>query len=318
MAGLFDFLSRSYFTNKRTEERAQQFKDLLGQQDTSPLQGPVQPGQPLLGNRELSPQFYLQAATIPGYEQFGLQAQTGQQAMERQQQSQGWQQNNMTAAQAAQLAEQQRQWDNPSAYQTGMLGVAQQNADTSAFGNYNMTPYQQAQIGISQQNADTSAANAGSSGQYKPPANYMLNQTGTGLMPIPGSAPDVQQREKVSALDQGINAAEEYIKFIENKGGFESGADAKEIQQRATNLLVNAQAAASNSGTLNAGEAETYASRVPQVNSIWGGLLQNQSTSLAQLQALRDQLKTQRDSILKAQGRAPSGPPPPPPGFKVQ
>jgi len=306
MAGIMDFLeplwSASYYTNKRTEDRAKEFKGLLGQYGQTDVQGPVQPGG-ILQAPTLPPQFYMQAAAIPGYEQYGLQGQQGQQAMERQQQGQSWQQNNMTASQAAQLEEQQRQWNNLSPYQQEQIRISQQNADTSAFGNYNMTPYQQAQVDISQQNANTSAAQAGNANVPKLPANYMPNPNGPGILPIPGSAPDVAQEEKVTSLEQGIAAAGEYIDFIKKYGAFESGPKAKEMQTRATNLLVNAQAAASNSGVLGQGEAATYAGRVPQINDIGGGLLQAEGTSLAQLNALKSQLTTQLEGIRKAQGK---------------
>lgn len=116
MAGLLDsdwvkFLAapRAYYRDKAAQQSAQQFGGLLG---TLEQQGPTNPQDPggLLAARAPDAQFWLKAATIPGYEglagqQLGIETQ-GQQALGRQMQGQDWSMENMTLAQqqAQQLA----------------------------------------------------------------------------------------------------------------------------------------------------------------------------------------------------------------------
>lgn len=116
MAGLLDsdwvkFLAapRAYYRDKAAQQSADQFGGLLG---TLEQQGPANPQDPggLLAPRQPDAQFWLKAATIPGYEglagqQLGIETQ-GQQALGRQMQGQDWSTQNMTLAQqqAQQLA----------------------------------------------------------------------------------------------------------------------------------------------------------------------------------------------------------------------
>lgn len=104
MEGLLRFLTdnQGYWQQKDQERNAEQFGGLLG---TLEQQGPVQPGQGLLGAREPDQQFWLKAAQIPGYQnlagqQLGYEA-AGNQAMQRQVQGQDFAVNNMTLAQKA-------------------------------------------------------------------------------------------------------------------------------------------------------------------------------------------------------------------------
>lgn len=110
MAGLLDndfvrFLvaPRATIAGWRQEEDTKKFQGLLGSLEQ---QGPTLPNQGLLGMREPDQQFWLKAAEIPTYQQLAGQqlgyATQGQQAMDRQQQAQLWDKNNMTMAQTEQ------------------------------------------------------------------------------------------------------------------------------------------------------------------------------------------------------------------------
>lgn len=157
MAGLLDsdwvkFLAapRAYYRDKQAAASAQQFAGLLG--TLGEQQGPTQPGAGLLTQRAPDTQFWLKAATIPGYEglagqQLGYDTQQ-RGAMERQTQAQGWEASNMTLAQRAQqqLAEWRaqasdaidranlaRQWAGTNA-QIGASGAAQQLSQARLLG----------------------------------------------------------------------------------------------------------------------------------------------------------------------------------------
>ena len=125
MAGLMDFLepvlSRSYYKNKRKEERAAQYQGLLdeyrGSNDasemplssSSPNMGPqgLMGGGQQGGSGYLPPQFFQRASAIPGFEQYGLQDQVGGQNMQAQMQRQAYEGSNMSAYQTEQVRQQQ-------------------------------------------------------------------------------------------------------------------------------------------------------------------------------------------------------------------
>lgn len=139
MAGLLDnefvrFMltgPKSYYARKDAMDQAQQFQGLLGGLEQ---QGPVQPGQSILGDRAPDQQFWLKAAAIPEYQ--GLAGQqlsnysTQAGAMQRQQQGQQWSAENMTQAQ--QQAEQRLRWvaDNNAAI--AQADLARKRAGTAA------------------------------------------------------------------------------------------------------------------------------------------------------------------------------------------
>ena len=151
MAGLMDFIeplmSKSYYTNKRAEERAAQYRGLLDQYSGSqnafgminPMTSSPQSGpQGLMGGSQgvsgqLAPQFYQQVAAIPGYEQFGLQDQVGGQTMQRQMQEQQYNQQNMSMYQTNQLAQQDAQYqqgfNNLSAADQARVGAMKQERE---------------------------------------------------------------------------------------------------------------------------------------------------------------------------------------------
>jgi hypothetical protein len=137
MAGLLDLWeimadTGNYFQRRNREQNANKLADLQTQYQGQPIHmGIPSADQPSSGaggllnqNQVLPPQYYNRASTIPGYEQFGLQQQQGDQSMQRQTQEQGWSQNNMTAAQQAQQQLEQQQMAMQQQYQQAQL-VAQ-------------------------------------------------------------------------------------------------------------------------------------------------------------------------------------------------
>lgn len=137
MAGLFDnelfrFLitPRAYFAQQDQARQTEQFKGLLGSLQEP---GPQGPGG-LLQSRAPDQQFWLQAATIPAYQQLASQQlgyeAAGGQAMARQQQAQEWESQNLTEAQRQQLALQQQRAQRD--YELGQADLARKWYGTEA------------------------------------------------------------------------------------------------------------------------------------------------------------------------------------------
>lgn len=189
MAGILDsdfmrFLTDNsgYWKQRDQAKAAEQFQGLLG---TLEQQGPVQPGG-LLESRAPDQQFWLKAAAIPGYEglagqQLGYEA-AGQQAMARQQQQQGFEQNFLTKAQQVQLGLQarrdqfaqdiglqdlQRKWYGTQA-SAGASGAAAQNSQMGSL-------LKGLQIQAEQQKQQT--AQGPLYGQLQPMDRMKVNQT---------------------------------------------------------------------------------------------------------------------------------------------
>lgn len=203
MAGLLDsdivkFLvaPRAYYRDKAAQQSADRFGGLLG---TLEQQGPVNPGDPggLLSPRAPDAQFWLKAAQIPGYEglagqQLGIQSQ-GQQAMQRQEQQQGWSQQNMTAAQQQQLMLEQLKADRTFA--TNQQDLARKWYGTEA----------------SAAASRASAANSNASQQLTGMRMYEQGHKNS-LLDAPAFArlpaqQQVEGREKMSIIDRGAAGA---------------------------------------------------------------------------------------------------------------
>jgi len=92
------------------------------------------------------PDFYLRAAALPGYQQLAGQAQVGQQAMERQQQAQVWESQNMTLAQktSADAQAQRDKWDQDRFNMGWNKAAGMTNAE---YGNQQIS---RGQLGIAQ------------------------------------------------------------------------------------------------------------------------------------------------------------------------
>ena len=319
MAGLMDFLepvlSRSYYKNKRREDRAAQYQGLLdeysGSNDASgmplssstPNMGPqgLMGGGQQNGSGPLPPQFYREVSAIPGFEQYGLQAQSGGQAMQRQQQAQQYNQNNMSAAQAAQLAQSQSQ---------AQAQLDQQNAQyQQAFGG--LSKYQKA---VLQNDADRIAAASSSSAQppAKPPTGYQYKEDGTSLMPIPGGPVAERQMLAVAPMDTAIGTIDKALAFLAEKGSYESGPESVEMSALLKQDVVSGLQAATGAGTLGESEADRLASQAWDFNAK-SSLFTMDETAEAKLKALRKSMSRQRDKTVVAQGGTPPKAPKVPP-----
>ena len=311
MAGLMDFLepvlSRSYYKNKRREDRAAQYQGLLdeysGSNDasgmplssSSPNMGPqgLMGGGQQGGSGPLPPQFYREVSAIPGFEQYGLQAQSGGQAMQRQQQAQQYNQNNMSAAQAAQLAQSQSQ---------AQAQLNQQNAQyQQAFGG--ISKYQEA---VLQNEADKIAAPA------KPPTGYQYKGDGTSLMAIPGGKEAERQMLAVAPMDTAIGTIDKALAFLAEKGSYESGPESVEMSALLKQDVVSGLQAATGAGTLGESEADRLASQAWDFNDKMS-LFTMDETAEAKLKALRKSMSRQRDKTVVAQGGTPPKAPKVPP-----
>jgi len=326
MAGLMDFLepvlSRSYYKNKRLEDRAAQYQGLLDQYSgssdvsgmprsgSSPNMGPqgLMGGGQQGGSGYLPPQFFQQASAIPGFEQFGLQDQSGGQAMQRQQQAQQYNQNYMSAAQAAQLAQSQSQFEGVSGAAQAQLN--QQNAQyQQAFGG--LSKYQEA---VLKNDADRIAAASSPSTQppAKPPTGYQYKEDGTSLMAIPGGKEAERQMLAVAPMDTAIDTIDRALAFLAEKGSYESGPESVEMSALLKQDVVSGLQAATGAGTLGESEADRLASQAWDFNAK-SSLFTMDETAEAKLKALRKSLSRQRDKTVVAQGGTPPKAPKVPP-----
>lgn len=214
MAGLLDsdwvkFLAapRAYYRDKAAQQSAQQFGGLLG---TLEQQGPANPSDPggLLAARQPDAQFWLKAATIPGYEglagqQLGIETQ-GQQALGRQMQGQDWEANNMTQAQLQQLALQRMTADRN-------YGTAQQDLQRKWAGT-------NASIGAS----NASAANSGITAQLNQQRLLgEINKNNATAGPLYMQLPPEQRMKATQDLynnDTWATAASDVADWAEKRG----------------------------------------------------------------------------------------------------
>jgi hypothetical protein len=134
MASFLDStLGRVLFAGSEMDKLHQQekqkaaYKSLLGQYGVTEQPGPV---GGLMSDQPVPPQFYLQAAAIPGYEQLAQQGQVGGQQAMLEQMRQNFQQNVIPAAEQRRLELMQQEAERPygqmTAYQQRMAGIASQ------------------------------------------------------------------------------------------------------------------------------------------------------------------------------------------------
>ena len=328
MAGLMDFLepvlSRSYYKNKRREDRAAQYQGLLdeysGSNDASgmplssstPNMGPqgLMGGGQQRGSGYLPPQFYQQASAIPGFEQYGLQSQVGGQAMQAQMQKQAYEGSNMSAYDAAQLAQRQSQFEGVSGNVQAQLDQQQSQYDT-------MSPYDTARLeALKQQTPEQKPA-------FTPTANMMIDPsdpTGMRAMVRPGSQLAQTQETGRADLDRGIDTIDEAIEFAKKYGSTEYGDIGRDMTSRLRQTVTRALQVATEAKTLGEEEAARLAGEAWDFQQTTFGLPTGLLVSdmpgsgnqaQASLRALRKTLGDQRDAVYKAQGKKP--PPPPVP-----
>ena len=281
MAGVLDFIfNKEHFRNKRTDELASQYKSLLdqysGSQNASGMLSPMtsspQSGpQGLMGgpqgvSGQLAPQFYQEVAAIPGYEQFGLQDQVGGQNMQRQMQAQQNEQQYMSASQAAQLAQQDAQYqqgfNNLSAADQARVGAMKQEREA-------------VQSRWAQDRADklpgglladpgTMPVPAGWQGTAKPPKNDLTinpNWTPDSGAPqwvaIPGTERFIKEQSAVNAYSEatGWFARAEALNAV---GGFNQpdNQEAFELMADFNNNVLPAMMDALNTGALQKSDVD--------------------------------------------------------------
>ena len=308
-----------YYKRREKQSNAAQFGGLLAQQQGAPITlGIPHPDQPQQGpggllnqNQSVSPQFYLKAAAIPGYENLAQQAQVGDQSMARQLQSQDWNAQNMTAAQRASADLQQQQLAQQAAQEQARLALQQQqfgqlSAYQQAMLNQNdptrMSAYQQAQVDLERDKYEK-PQRLGLLGT-PPPSGYMVNEEGTGYQPIPGTQQSVTQMMDLAALDTGIEAIQRQKEFLKERGSFESGPEAKKLDARTTGELINTLSTLRNSGVLNPSEAEAYKAQIHQFNAL-SSMAVKDETAQARMEALQEQIMAWKEKVLAAQGRKP-------------
>jgi len=146
--GLLDIIlaGSTYGKNKRQDEQAAQYKALLA----NDMQQWTQPGMPgqaqastmgaapqlnttvdyqpmggLMSDYQASPAFFLKAAGVPGYEGLAAGAQSNAAAMQRQQQGQQWDANNISAESQARMEQQSQQYQQT-------FGLQKEEADRMA------------------------------------------------------------------------------------------------------------------------------------------------------------------------------------------
>ena len=328
MAGLMDFLepvlSKSYYTNKRQEERAARYQGLLdeysGSNDasgmplssSSPNMGPqgLMGGGQQGGSGYLPPQFFQRVSAIPGFEQYGLQSQVGGQAMQAQMQEQDYNRTNMSAYDAARLAQDQGQYEGVSGSVRAQLEQRQAQYET-------MSPYDKARLeALSQQTPEQKPA-------FTPTANMMpdpSDPTGMRAMVRPGSQLDQTQETARADMDRGIDTIDEAIEFAKKYGSTEYGDPGLEMTSRLRQTVQRALQVATEAKTLGEEEAlrlsgEAWDFQQTKFGLPTGLLVTDMPGSgneaQAALRALRKTLGDQRDAVYRVHRKDP--PPPPVP-----
>ena len=337
MAGVLDFIfNKEHFRNKRTDELASQYKSLLdqysGSQNASGMLSPMtsspQSGpQGLMGGSQgvsgqLAPQFYQQVAAIPGYEQFGLQDQVGGQTMQRQMQEQQYNQQNMSAAQAAQLAQSQAQYQGVSGDQQARLAQQQAQYD-QGFNQISASDKESMRIQEGYNNSRLRAAEeeARNKPAFTATADYMIDPTdptGQRAMVRPGSGLAQTQEIGRADIDRALETIDEAISFAGKYGSTEYGDKGLDMTNRLRQSVTRGLQVATEAKTLGEEEAARLAGEAWDFQQTFMGLPSgllvsdmpgsgNEAT--ASLKALRATLGRQRDAIYAAQGKKPPEPP---------
>jgi hypothetical protein len=276
---------------------------------SSPNMGP----QGLMGGGQqgsgyLPPQFYQEAGMLPGNQRFLAQDQIAGQAMQAQMQEQRYNQANMSAYDAAQLAQRQSQFEGVSGAAQAQLN--QQNAQyQQTFGG--ISKYQEA---VLQNDADRIPAASSPSAQppAKPPTGYQYKEDGNSLMAIPGGKEAERQMLAVAPMDTAIDTIDRALAFLAEKGSYESGPESVEMSALLKQDVVSGLQAATGAGTLGESEADRLASQAWDFNAK-SSLFTMDETAEAKLKALRKSMSRQRDKTVVAQGGTPPKAPKVPP-----
>jgi hypothetical protein len=229
------------------------------------------------------PEFYLRAGGLPGYQQLAAQAQTGQQAMERQQQGQQWSQQNMTLAQKTELDmreqntkwEQERrtfEWNTPSVVQQAQIENARAQTAISA-GHLGLAGANQ---NLAQQrfNAEFMPAEGGGfqprpvQQQVRVPAGYQAGPGGA-MVPIPGTDDWRKGQQELSGLNEGIAGAKSLAKHLNEYGTAEMwNRDRAAVANVHRNAAITGLGVLSNMGVLQPGDYDRLSSQLADPTDI--------------------------------------------------
>jgi hypothetical protein len=232
----------------------------------------------------------------------------GMQAMQRQQQEQVYNSNNMSAAQYAsnQLQQQKFEWEKEreearfndlSAYQKATLDRI--GGGGGGGGSVAGQPLGGAQLGSI-------------------PSGHMLTtdpRTGQPVLtPIQGGEAWRGQRENVQRLETGVQAVDQMIDFVKRKGSFETGAEGGRMAAGPRQTVIAGLAALNNMGVLQPGELAVLEQQLVDPTS-WGSLAQSNSTALGKLEGVKERfVKASKAASSRTPGA--SSAPPPPEGFR--
>jgi len=324
--GLFDYITGNTASDiaRQRDQRLFDRQDLMGQRYNNLLGsygqndsfvGPIQqdrmPG--LLSGGQPPPAFYLQAGGIPGYEQMAMQAQTGQQAMQRQDRQNNWTLGNEplqatldrganNAFRGAELAQGIVRQNDQRSYQGGMLGNAQAR--------------------LAWDKDPNNPQNAGQNGMPKLNTGQMYIQTPNGPMasPIPGTPEWSKITGEVQQIGQ-LNQALSYYDRMIDQHGTEAGQSPGAVALRdARGAVITLSAKLADAGVIDKEEFKRFEGRLPDPTdyTAWRGKDYYKDST----QGLREQLYQQYSGRQKQYGHVPgidwrySGWTPPPAGFK--
>jgi hypothetical protein len=315
--------SSSYYTRKDRDENAAKYQGLLSEYGLDQMQvGPPEPGQP--AQPALPQDFYARAAAIPGYQDLAPGMQTQQGAMDRQQQQQAWDKENISLAQKMKNDFNERQqaylekWDqfvhaNPSAYEQGAMTnmaesrkLQQKGLDLQAL---DITDRVRAREITN--NARGSAAALG----LPDPEKGKVWTTGPGGVPFqmyaPGSEGERTAFKKRDDMLAGILAADEYSTLIGGPDGIgvsEFWNQGKKGQASSRfNEIITAKGAAANLGTMQPGDVERMSAGMADPSRPFANLFgATKASTIGNVAETKETLRNQLADFLEANPEASS------------
>jgi len=310
-------------TNRRQDEIGQRYSNLLGSygqgdQFNGPIQQERMPG--LLTDGAPPPAFYLQAAGIPGYQGLAAGAQSGQQAMARQQQGQQWDANNISAAAQAGLDQRGDQFNRGMAMdmykynQPGWQGKqsAQQAAAQNSLGWAN----------LAQRKAEAAAQQAGEGGLPKLGQGQMWvqGQQGPMVAPVPGTPGWMDFQTKVSGVNGMAQTMNAYKQAIDQYGTDAYGQGAVQLANT-RGAVISTMGALREMGVLDQKEYDRLTTQLPDPTT-WGAKLKDKDYFKNSIKPIEDTIRGKFEALQKSGGHIPgidfrfSGQQAPPPGFR--
>lgn len=235
---------RMQLAEQQQQARGQQFADLSGRY------GATLPGDQAGPTRPAGPDFWMQAAAIPGYQQMAegmMREQQQQQFMARAQQAERefWTQNERATDRLGR-EQQARQWGAISPFQQATLGLQRRGQDMAQ----QITPYQQAMLGLQERAQQVQEARA----------LYEMQGPRGGGGALPGSPLYDTQLKELQKAQGAVESIGQVRQLWGGTGMFPGMADRDRLAQAKphVNAVVSALAQAAGSGVLDKGEYERY------------------------------------------------------------